>query len=165
MLRKLNRRSFLKKSIYVSVGTMAGLGLEEKTVFAASSRKPDLSSGTMPMGNIGHVKISRLICGGNLVAGYSHSRDLGYVSPLMIHYFTENKIMETLEIAEENGINTVVLNITNFSVDSKVITVLNKYWQERGGAIQWLAQVNPRSDDVKTNLKMAIDGGAVGAFI
>ena len=107
--------------------------------------------------------MTRLICGGNLVAGYAHARNLIYASELLKHYFTEDKILETLEIAEENGINTIVLN--NLSADFKAVRVLNRFRKERGGKMQWLAQCNPVPDDVTTNIKIAIDHGAIGAFI
>jgi len=43
--------------------------------------------------------------------------------------------------------------------------VINKYWKERGGQIQWIAQCHPRTDDLTGMFKVAIDNGAVGAFI
>ena len=45
--------------------------------------------------------------GGNLIGGWSHSRDLGYVSTLMRRYNTEAKIRKTLELAEANGITAL----------------------------------------------------------
>ena len=37
----------------------------------------------MPMGKIGKLQVSRLICGGNLISGFAHSRDLVLVQPEM----------------------------------------------------------------------------------
>jgi hypothetical protein len=54
----------------------------------------DTSAKDMPSGKIGDVEISRLIAGGNLISGISHSRDLIYVSDLMNNYFTEQKILD-----------------------------------------------------------------------
>jgi len=116
----------------------------------------------MPMGRIGKLKISRLICGGNLFNGYAHSRDLVYVSELLKHYFTDEKCCETLEICEQNGINTVVASNGR---GANSIRVLRKYRDEWGGKIQWLAQVQPEEHDVKTNIQLAVDNGAVGAFV
>jgi hypothetical protein len=56
-------------------------------------------------------EISRLTAGGNLIGGFSHSRDLIYVSDLMKNYFTEQKILDTLKIYEQNGINTALLRL------------------------------------------------------
>ena len=62
----------------------------------------------LPMGTIGDVRISRLICGGNLIIGSAHDRDLLYVRSLMRHYFTDRKIIETWQLCEEVGINTMI---------------------------------------------------------
>jgi hypothetical protein len=165
MSKDLNRRDFLKKSIVGSAVAASALGLEEKALLAAANKPAaptaDAVKG-MPMGKIGNVKISRLICGGNLTNGYAHSRDLIYVSDLLKQYFTDEKVMETYEISEENGINTV---IANNNPGENTIRIFEKYWGQRGGKIQWIAQCNPKSDDLTTNIKTAVDKGAVGAFI
>ena len=101
-----------------------------------------------------------MICGGNLISGFAHSRDLTYVSSLLKHYFTDEKVIETLQICEENGINTAILR-----TDNDTIRILNKYWKERGGKIQWIAQTYPTENDLTSNIKMAIDNGAIGAFM
>ena len=166
----INRRSFLKESLLMSTGASVALSLEEKVLLArpfktGREKQKNSSAEDFPCGKIGNVKISRLICGGNLIAGYAHSRDLIYVSELLLNYFTEEKILETLEKCEERGINTVIANIRQNANDQKVIHVLNRYWNERGGEIQWIAQVNPRSDDIRTNIDMAVENGAIGAFV
>ena len=115
-----------------------------------------MSNIAMPKGKIGDVEVSRLIIGGNQFSGWSHSRDLGYLRDLFIAYSTEQKIMQTLELAEENGVNTI---ITASSV------YLNKYWKERGGRIQWIAQVHPKVNDVTSDIAAAIDNGATGAYV
>jgi hypothetical protein len=163
----IDRRSFLKNSLMASAGAGLALSLEEKALLAKEVKKKVVQKDSlqMPMGKIGSLEISRLICGGNLIAGYAHSRDLIYVSSLLKNYFTAEKIMTTLEKCEERGINTVVANVRNQTNDQNVIDVFNRYWNERGGEIQWIAQCNPRSDDLKTNINQAIDNGAVAAFI
>jgi len=110
----------------------------------------------MPAGQIGKLKISRLICGGNQFSGWSHSRDLFYLPELFKAYSTDEKIMATLQMCEENGINTIITGSSKH---------LSKYWKERGGRIQWIAQVHPKVDDLTTDIKRAIDNGAVGAYI
>src|SRR5512133_251749 len=109
-----SRRSFLKKSATVAVAAPLVRSLEEYAL-AAQETKPAASSApaqkaTVPMGKIGKVSISRLICGGNLISGYAHSRDLMYVSPLLKHYFSDEKILETWALSEQHGINTMVLS-------------------------------------------------------
>jgi len=171
MSKDLNRREFLKKSVISSAVVTSALSLEEKALLAAMKRpaKPPTDSVKgLPVGKIGKVKISRLICGGNLINGYAHSRDLIYVSELLRNYFTDEKVIETWQISEENGINTAIANVRGGEGDEKIentVRILNKYWNERGGRIQWIAQTNPRTNDLTSSIQKAIDNGAVGAFV
>ena len=115
-----------------------------------------MSDQGMPVGKIGNVTISRLIIGGNQVSGWSHSRDLKYLRDLFKAYATEKKILETLRVAEENGINTIITASSAY---------LGKYWKDWGGKMQWIAQVHPKTDDVTSDIKRALDGGAIGAYV
>ncbi len=110
----------------------------------------------LPTGRIGKLQISRLIIGGNQFSGWSHSRDLPYLRQLFLAYSSQEKIMATLELCEECGINAIITSASDY---------LNKYWKERGGRMQWIAQVHPKADDLTTNIKQAIDRGAVGAYV
>lgn len=172
MSETLNRRNFLKKSIMASTPAVLALSLEEKILLgkrvANANKTGRTASGKeLPMGKIGKLKISRLICGGNLINGFAHGRDLIYVSSLLRHYFTDEKIMETWELCEENGINTMISTVNSpyANGNDPTIRVINKYWNERGGRIQWLAQCFPQSNDLTGRIKIAIDNGAAGAFI
>jgi len=161
MAGQVNRREFLKKTVIGSAAVTSALSLEEKALLAASGRQnkpPADSVKDLPAGKIGNVKVSRIICGGNLIGGYAHSRDLIYASSLLKHYFTDEKIIETLEICEENGINTIITGTGS-------APLLKKYWDERGGKIQWFAQCVSQTDDLTGDVKKAIDGGASGAFL
>ncbi len=161
MSRGLDRREFVKKSLFASAAFASALSLEEKALLAQMNKQSKPSADSvkgLSAGRIGKVKISRIICGGNLIGGYAHSRDLIYVSSLLTHYFTDEKIIETLQICEENGINTIITNTGSAGL-------LKKYWNERGGQIQWLAQCNAETKDLTGDVKMAIDNGAVGAFV
>lgn len=164
MSKEVNRRNFLKESVLAS-GAALTLSFEEKSLLGQKSKKPPIAPASethknFPTGRIKNLKISRIICGGNLISGFAHSRDLIYVSPLVKQYFSDEKILETLEICEENGINTAVLR-----TDSDTVRILNRYRNERGGNIQWLAQTYPKINDITSNIKIAVDNGAVGAFI
>ncbi|MHC4691221.1 MAG: hypothetical protein ACYS67_00675 [Planctomycetota bacterium] len=164
MSKNLNRRRLLKKAMLVP--SFAGLAVTIKNkALSAQPQKENTKSDVrlpkseikgLPAGRIGNVKISRLICGGNLISGWTHSRDLAYVSALSKAYNTDKKSMDTLELAEENGINTIIAGGAR---------IQNKYWKERGGKIQWIAQVHPKVKDLKSNIKAAIDNGAVGAYV
>jgi hypothetical protein len=159
--KRMNRREFFEKSLMTSAVVTSALSLEERALLAAKAKSTKLPAGAvkgLPAGKVKDVAISRIICGGNLIGGFAHSRDLIYVSSLLKQYFTDEKIIETLEICEENGINTIITG-------SGSAELLKKYWNERGGQIQWLAQIVPKTDDLTTDAKKAIDAGAVGAFL
>jgi hypothetical protein len=163
MPEELNRRGFIKQSLAASAGVGAALSLEEKALLANPQQatrtpRPTPSSGDLPQAKIGDVHISRIICGGNLVGGYAHSRDLTYVSPLLKHYFTNEKIFETLELCEENGINSIISS-------TREAGLFKQYWNERGGQMQWIAQCVPKEDDLFTDLRKAVDNGATGAML
>ena len=114
--------------------------------------------GKVPMGKIKDAEISRVIPGGNLVAGFAHARDLIYVSTWIKNYFTDEKVIETLWLYEACGINTTIMR-----TDEQTIRILKEFWR-RGGKIQWLAQTYPKDEDL-SNIQIAIDNGAMGAFV
>ncbi|MCE1200143.1 MAG: DoxX family membrane protein [Marinilabiliales bacterium] len=92
--------------------------------------------GELPKGKIGKHEISRLIAGGNLIGGWAHSRDLIYVSTLFKAYNTEQKVYETLMLAEQAGINTINIGFSS-------IPLLMKYKKMSGSKIQVISQVAP----------------------
>ncbi|MHC4171262.1 MAG: hypothetical protein ACYSWQ_30365 [Planctomycetota bacterium] len=145
MTENISRRQFLKRPL---VSSAAGALASAKT-----SGGPAVD---FPTGRIGNVNISRLIIGGNQFSGWSHSRDLPYLRELFTAYSSDEKIMDTLELCEEMGINTMLCGGSRH---------LNKFWKERGGRIQWIAQVHPKTTDVTTNIKRAIDNGATAAYV
>ncbi len=161
---ELPRRQFMKKSFAVLSGTAAGLSLEQQALAGKSNTSPtpletkETNVG-LPKGKIGRIEISRLICGGNLFDGFGNYQKLIYVDSLMRQYFTPEKIMDTLEICEENGINTTIMLCWPHIID-----VLNRYRKERGGKIQWIAQSHHPLGQLNC-VRMAVDNGAVGFFI
>jgi len=172
MPKNLNRRSLLKKTVVASTAAAIGLALEEKIllrgqVAKASTDERQTSGKQLPTGRIGKLEISRLICGGNLINGFAHARDLIYVSSLLRHYFTDEKIMETWQLCEDNGINTMISTVNDpyANGNDPTIRAFNKYRDERGGRIQWIAQCTPQSNDLTSKIQIAVDNGAAGAFI
>ena len=164
MSKELNRRDFLKKSIVGSAAAASALNLEEQSLLAAMKKEdepvPADSAKGMTMGKIGKLKISRLISGGNLISGWSHARDLIYVHQLMKHYNTDAKVMETLELLEEQGVNTIIADPSE-----RPYRIFPKYWKERGGKIQWIAEGHPTEKDLKTDIKTSLDYGASAIYI
>ena len=162
----VSRRGFLKKSLSTALAAPFVVSLEE-TALAAQPAAPGATATKVvdpaervPSGKIGKITISRLICGGNLISGFAHSRDFVYVSTLLKHYFTEEKIFETWARCEQYGINTMVAS----SSDSRVNRLYTEY-VKRGGKIQYVAQVNPSAEDLTTSIRLAAEAGAVGAFL
>jgi hypothetical protein len=159
----VDRRDFLKKSIAASAGATLGLkSFEEQNLLAKmsekSANKQNGSAGNkLPYGKIKNLKISRIFCGGNLIGGWAHSRDLVYVSSLVKAYHTDQKVFETLEIAEDNGINTILTN----PVSDRVI---NRYWNERGGKIQWISDCATGAT-IEDGIKRSVDSGAHAVYI
>jgi hypothetical protein len=164
MSSTLSRRRFLRCSFAASAVTPAVVSLEERHLLA---RSPQAAASVPPVplserwfGHIGKVKVSRLICGGNLISGYAHSRDLIYVSDLLRHYFTDDRVMDTWALCEEHGVNTMVA----YPGDPHCVEVYRRYCA-RGGRIQYLAQINPDPANLKDAVTKAVDAGAVGAFL
>jgi len=176
MAKTVNRRLFIKRSLAASAGLTLAAGYKEHVLSAKSTAqrideqtraRQKSTNIDIPMGRIRHVEISRLICGGNLIIGSSHDRDLIYVASLMRHYFTDKKIIETWQICEECGINTMIgpVNSPYAFGEDPTIRVYNRYRNEWGGKIQWIAQTYPKTYDLYGSIQTAIDNGAVGAFI
>lgn len=96
--------------------------------------------GELPKGKIGKHEISRMIAGGNLIGGWAHSRDLIYVSTLFKAYNTEQKVYETLILAEQAGINTINIGFASNPL-------LAKYKKITGSKIKVISQVAPKLDN------------------
>jgi uncharacterized membrane protein YphA (DoxX/SURF4 family)/phosphoheptose isomerase len=118
--------------------------------------KLDLSQmeGEMPKGKIMGRQISRLVLGGNLIGGWSHGRDLLYTNQLFKAYNTERKIYETLQLAEQAGINTI-------NIGFPTVSVLAKYKKITGSRINVITQIgiSEKSEDIFDNVTVAIDNG------
>lgn len=137
MAEGINRRTFVQRSAWASAGAAWGLSTLATGAPAGADEVPAgqptaASPADMPRGRIGDLEISRLLLGGNLLTHYTHSRDLKYVYALAKQYNTDAKILETLAVAEEQGINTVVVH----NVPS-VIALLQEH-RRRGGEMQWI---------------------------
>jgi hypothetical protein len=139
MSSEMNRRNFVTRSMMASalaacadVARPPVQAAETPTGSSAAGRDAATSQGGLPRGKIGDFHVSRLLLGGNLLTHATHSRDLRYVSSLAAHYNTPKKILETLEVAEANGINTLVIHTV-----PAALKVLQEH-RKRGGKIQWI---------------------------
>ncbi|NLH15618.1 MAG: hypothetical protein GX455_03460, partial [Phycisphaerae bacterium] len=129
MTNGLNRRDAIKGFVAVTAGT----ALSSAGSASAGAEVPVLlQTQTLPTGTIGSLKVSRILLGGNLLTHFTHSRDLQYVYSLAAQYNNEAKILETLAIAEANGVNTLVIHTVPWALD-----ILQKH-RKRGGKMQWI---------------------------
>jgi hypothetical protein len=156
------RRKFLWKSAIASSAAALSFRFEEQALLARQNQEGATTATAQPVhafpiGKLGKLSITRLICGGNLISGFAHSRDLIYVSTLLKHYFTDEKVLETLALCEAHGLNTVLLRL-----DSDTLRLLDQH-RKRGGKLQWIAQVKIKEDDY-SEIGRAVDHGAVAVY-
>ena len=167
----MGRRKTLENLIGAPVLGVLGYAAHRKydwekvhAITGATIKLQDLSlkdlKGELPQGTLGKLKISRLIIGGNLIGGYSHSRDLVYGSQLFKAYNTDRKVFETLELAERAGINT-------FCADPNEMPLFAKYRELNSSKMQTLVQVwgHPKPTDLKATVDKAIDYGGSTLYI
>ena len=114
--------------------------------------------GELPKGNLGKLKISRLILGCNLIGGWSHARDLIYASSLFKAYNTDRKVFETLELAERAGVNTFLLTTSQ-------MPLFNKYRELTSSKMQTICQVYPTPQDLTTDIDKAVNYGATSMYV
>jgi uncharacterized membrane protein YphA (DoxX/SURF4 family) len=115
--------------------------------------------GKMPTAKIGGVEFSRVIMGGNLMNGFAHARDLIYVSKLIRAYHHQAKIFETLRLAEECGVNTILTN-------PMLAPMINQYWERGIGKIKFIAQCKGKNEtELLENVRYSISFGACAAYI
>jgi hypothetical protein len=149
--------------VLVSTGAAVAAATTATTTPSPAPDAPGVipnSKGTLPTGRIGKLTLSRLLCGGNLISGWAHSRDLHYVPSLMRAYNTEEKVMDTLQLLEEHGVTGIIADPRKKPMD-----ILARYWKERRGRIQWIAEGHPDLKDWKTNLQESIDFGAAAVYV
>lgn len=144
----------------------AAMSFEERALLAQQSGPPRQPppvpdvAGPIPMGKLGPYQVSRLIAGHNLVGWQAHARDLIYVSQLLRNYFTDDKVLATYQGYEEVGINASFLRI-----EARSLALAKRYKQERGGKIQWVAQLVINEKDQTRDLNLAVEAGAKIGYI
>ena len=165
MSSHVDRRDFMKKSLVASAGGAMALGTAKGGQKETSAIKVEIGSkGTVPQGKIGALNVSRILLGGNLLTHYTHSRDLQYVYNLTANYNTEDKIHQTMALAEAHGINT--LSIHN---PPGIIPLLKRYRYRYGGKMQWIvcpiAPVEPGMEAYTEQVKELVDNGTEAIYL
>jgi len=171
MSRSLDRRDFIKKSLLTPAAGALAMHNTQNRVMAGgaagqsgAAQKMPASEAELPMGRIKDLKISRILLGGNLLTHFTHSRDLKYVYNLTAHYNTEEKIFETMALAEAHGVNTLVIHTA-----PGVVSMLKRYRNVHGGKIQWIicptAQVDTQPEDYRKQVKQLVDEGVDAIYV
>lgn len=165
-----SRRKFMKNSALIAASGAAVFGSAGRSVNAKPTlalAMPQTFHKGLPTGKLGNLNVSRLIIGCNQVSGYSHSRDLRYVSRLMREYQTEDRVMNTWQLCEEHGINTILSDPFE-----KPVQIMKRFRKERGGKIQWISEVHPKKSyydirlaDLRENLKEILDNEPQALYI
>ncbi len=168
MTEEINRRTFVKGSVLASAGAALGLAAGTPAVSgesASSPANPPAPQAGLPKGKIGKLEISRILLGGNLLTHYTHSRELRYVYNLAAHYNTEKKIIETLAVAEQNGINTLSVH----TAATGIVGLLKKYREKHGGKIQWIIcptnPIEPGLAKYEEQVQKLVDDGVDAIYI
>lgn len=161
MAPDMNRRAFVKGSL--AAGWALGAGAAHAA--AAPAAAPLAARQTIPQGRIGKLTIGRMLLGGNLLTHTTHSRDLHYVQNLCVHYNTEEKILETLRLAEAHGVNTLTVHYV-----PRVMEILKKH-RRAGGKMQWIigpmidASLDPDVPRLAEQARQLMDDGCEALYL
>ncbi|RJP31688.1 MAG: hypothetical protein C4527_07260 [Candidatus Omnitrophota bacterium] len=145
------RRTFVKNAVTALAlsGLADSVGADEHSV---------THSNLLPVIQLGKLRVTRLILGGNPFSGNSHQS--GKLSNEMLDYYTTAKIKETLEEAYRCGVNAFLGR-----ADKHIMRVLNEYWDEGGSLKIWIAQTAPEYASMRKNIDQAVDFGASAVYI
>ena len=170
MSQSIDRRDFIKKSLLTpAVGALAMHTTQNQAMAQGAAKKSGttqnvLSDVDLPKGRIKDLQISRLLLGGNLLTHFTHSRDLKYVYNLTAHYNTEEKIFETMALAEAHGVNTLVIHTA-----PGVVSMLKRYRNNQGGKIQWIicptAQIDTQPEEYDKQVRQLVNEGVEAIYL
>lgn len=164
-MRKFGRRDLLKNSLGASAALVGGISYERRALMAHMMAPQQDATAKQPVeglqrGKFGKYEVSRLIIGGDPVSGIAHAGELIYQADFMKQYFSTPKILETLTLAEENGINTLLMR-----ADDHIISHYQMFKKQRGGTLQWIATSAPEQGTPVENAKRARDNGAIAVYL
>lgn len=161
--KRMNRRDML--SIAGVAGAAMGMSslnstAADETAKPGQAAEPAPTKRDMPIAKLGDVEISRLMLGGNLIGGWMHSRDLKYVNSLFRAYATEEKMIETLHVAYQNGINTVFETGANY---------VRKYNEMYGADMKFIPHIkvdrNQSEEGLKQHIATQVETGAAAVYV
>ena len=152
------RREFLKTlagaPLFAAFPGLLRSDAKESTI---TSQLQDLTE-KLPEGKLGELSISRMIIGCNQISGFAHARDLKYANNLFKAYNTEEKVLETLYLAEQAGVNTAFMTNSNYPL-------FNKYRERYNGKMKSICQTYLRQEPFLGDIDKAIGNGATALYI
>jgi hypothetical protein len=110
-----------------------------------------------PLAQLGKVRISRVIFGGNQIADYNHCNRYPHVNRLISAYYTPERIASALWMSERCGVNTLLTNPTFFPK-------LQNYWKHFDGKIQVISDCGSPAN-LQEAIQKSVDFGAVACYI
>lgn len=154
------RHTLSRRDLLLASATVAGSAVLCGARAGADADRPSVEPEPIPSGKIGNVVLGRMLLGGNLIGGFMHCRDLKYVHQLFRAYCTEEKILETIALAERHGINTV------FETGAEFVLRHNK---RNGGKMQFIPHIEVDADTTDARLRdqveRLVDSGAVALYV
>ncbi|MDP7288250.1 MAG: hypothetical protein QGH94_09695 [Phycisphaerae bacterium] len=139
----VSRRTVLKAPLAATVGAAILAGAQD--IQGAKPPRPQAGDNSMSYGMIGDRKVSRLILGANTPG--CHSRDLIYTSQLGRAYHTKERMLKIYELAESQGINTLLQGNTR---------LIREHNAKRGGKLRIIKPVSVTKDGNKEQIKKTL---------
>jgi len=139
------RREFLRQSSIVAAGLTAMRAAEPASAAGKSNAMPTIK--------LGDLEVSRLFMGSNPFFGFAHKP--GNLGREMRSYYTDERIIEVLEAAADQGITAVWTPCYD-----RWIKVWNKYRDQDGKLKIWIGQPDPMPDKMKEHITLAAENGA-----
>ncbi len=157
VLSKRAAASAEERALKAELASAGPDAVSKPSITIPQAQSLDDLKGKVPRAKLGPLEVSRIIPGGNLMNGFAHARDLIYVSPLVKAYHSVDKVLETLWLAEQCGMNTLIINTEAGG------RFVEAYHQRGVGDMQFIAQCSNRNIDDR--IRRAIDLGASGAYL
>jgi hypothetical protein len=162
-MREITRRTFVKDTVWASARAALALG----AVTPAASASPPTAKEALAKGRIGELEVSRLILGGSPLQHYVHCRDLRYVASLLAHYNTPERVLQTLALAEQQGINTLVCHPSGPA--GNTVALLKRHREKHGGKMQWimapLDPIEPGLAKYEEHVQKLVDNGVDALYV
>jgi len=152
MTSEMGRRDFVRQGSALGVAAML-----ESTLACRVGETPAVAA-KMPTIKLGALEVSRLILGSNQFWGYAHQP--GTAAADMKAYYTDERIMATLDEAASHGITALAS-----PPEQRWLPLFAKY-REGGGKLRlWIAQPHGKPEQMKEEITLAVKGGAQAVFI